>query len=60
MLRLDDPRTMAELEDAMSRLKARKAGGFSGIRPELVLCGSPVLLDITCSDASCLKGWMCV
>ena len=45
LLRLDDPPTMAKLEDAMSRLKARKAGGLSGILPELVLCGSPVLFD---------------
>ena len=37
LLHLDDPPTMAELEDAMSRLKARKAGGLSGILPELVL-----------------------
>ena len=29
----------------MSRLRARKAGGLSGILPELVLCGGPVLLD---------------
>ena len=36
---------MAELEVAMSRLKTRKAGGMSGILPELVLCTSPVLLD---------------
>ena len=39
LLRLDDPPTMAKLEDAMSRLKARKAGGLSGILPELVLYG---------------------
>ena len=39
MLHLDDPPTMAELEDAMGRLKARKVGGLSGIFPELVLSG---------------------
>ena len=43
LIHLDDPPTMAELEDAMTRLKARKAGGLSGILPELVLCGKPVL-----------------
>ena len=36
---------MAELKGAMSRLNTRKARGLSGILPELVLCGSPVLLD---------------
>ena len=38
--------TMAELEDAMSRLKARKAWSLSGILPEMVLCGGSVLLAI--------------
>jgi len=39
-----DPLTMAKLEDAMSRLKTRKAGGLSGILPEMVH-GGPVLLE---------------
>ena len=29
----------------MARLKSRKAGGLTGILPEVVLCGGPVLLD---------------
>ena len=37
--------TMAELEDAMSRLKARKAWSLSGILPEIVLCGGSVLIE---------------
>ena len=45
LFHLDDPPAMAELKAAMSRLKTRKAGGMSGIFPELVLCISPVLLD---------------
>ena len=45
LLHLDNLPTMTELEDAMARLKTRKAGGLSGILPELVLCGGPVLLD---------------
>jgi len=42
-LHLDDPPTMEELETALSRLKVRKAGGLSGILPEMILCGGPVL-----------------
>jgi len=46
LLHLDDPLTMmVELEGAMSRLTARKVGGLSGILPELVLYGGPILLD---------------
>jgi len=33
---------MAELEEALFRLKTRKMGG---ILPKLVLCGGPVLLE---------------
>ena len=45
LLHLDDLPTMAELEDAMSRLKARKAWSLSGILPEIVLCGGSVLIE---------------
>ena len=45
ILHLDDPPSMEELEAALSRLKPRKAGGLSGILPELILCGGPVLRD---------------
>ena len=44
LLHLDDPPTITELEDAMSRLKIRKADGLPGILPELVLYGGPVSL----------------
>jgi len=62
LLHLDDPLTMALLEDAMSRLKTRKVGGLSEILPELVLCVGPVLLErlLAGSDANCLKGGLCV
>ena len=36
---------MEKLEIALSRFKPRKAGGLSGILPELILCGGPVLHD---------------
>ena len=39
----DRPPSMEELEVALSRLKKRKAGGKTGILPELLLCGGPVL-----------------
>ena len=42
---LDLPPTMEEFEAAISRMKVRKAGGPSGILPELILCGGPVLQD---------------
>ena len=41
MLHLDDPPMMKELKTALSRLKARKPGGLSGILPEMILCGGP-------------------
>ena len=43
MVHLDDPPTMEELKTALSRLKVRKAGGLSGILPEMILCGGPAL-----------------
>ena len=45
MLHLDNPPSMEELEAVLSRLKLRKAGGLSGILPELILCSGPVLHD---------------
>ena len=45
LLHLDDPPTMEELEVALSQLKVRKAGGLSGILPELILFGGAVLRD---------------
>ena len=45
MLHLDNPPSMEELETTLSRLKPRKAGGLSGILPELILCGSPILCN---------------
>ena len=45
MLHLDNPPSMEELEAALPRLKPRKAGGLSGILPELILCGGPILYD---------------
>ena len=43
MLHLDNHPSMEKLEAASSRLKPRKAGGLSGILPELILCGGPIL-----------------
>ena len=45
LLHFDDPPTMEELEVALSQLKVRKAGGLSGILPELILFGGAVLRD---------------
>jgi len=45
LLNLDDPSTMAEHDHSISRLKAGKVEGLSGILPEMVLCGGPVLLE---------------
>ena len=39
----DCPPSMEELEVALSRLKRHRAGGKTGILPELLLCGGPVL-----------------
>ena len=36
VLYLDDPPTMEELETALSRLKAKRAGGLSEILPEMI------------------------
>ena len=44
-LDLDYPPTMEELDVALSKLKKNKAGGLSGILPELVLFGGPALWD---------------
>ena len=44
-MELDGPPTEEELESALSKLKRRKAGGQSGILPELVLYGGAVLWD---------------
>ena len=41
----DDPPTSEELKAALSQLHTRKAGGLSGIVPELILFGGPVLQD---------------
>ena len=41
----DHPLSMVELEVALSQLKQRKAGGKTGILPELLLFGGPVLQD---------------
>lgn len=40
---LDEPPTEEELEAALSKLKRHKAGGTTGSRPELVLCGGAAL-----------------
>jgi len=48
LLHLGDPPTMAELKDAMSRLKTRKTGGLS----QSWFC----LVVVTCFDASCVEG----
>lgn len=45
LLHLDVPPSMKELEVAFSWLKMRKAGGLTGIVPELILYGGPVLQD---------------
>ena len=39
----DDPPSMEELQLSLSQLKRRKAGGRTGILPELLLCGGSVL-----------------
>ena len=44
-LHLDNPPSMEELGAALFRLKPRKVGGLSGILPELILCGGPILYD---------------
>ena len=43
ILELDSPPSEEELAQALSKLKKRKAGGKSGILPELILCGGPEL-----------------
>ena len=40
---LDDPPTSDELVAAMEKMKRGKAGGRTGILPELILCGGPEL-----------------
>ena len=42
---LDDPLTCEELMDAMSKLKKGKAGGKTGILPELLVHGGAELID---------------
>ena len=42
-LDLDEPSTEEELEAALSKMKRRKAGGKTGILPELVLFGGAIL-----------------
>ena len=44
-LDLDEPPTEEELEDALFKMKKRKAGGKTGILPEPVLFGGVNLLD---------------
>ena len=44
-LELDHPPTYDELIDALSKLKRGKAGGKTGILPELLLSGGPDLYD---------------
>ena len=43
ILELDTPPSEEELLQALSKLKKRKAGGKSGILPELILCGGAEL-----------------
>ena len=45
ILELDSPPTDEELSEALSKLKNRKAGGKSGILPELIHCGGCELED---------------
>ena len=42
---LDEPPTEEELEAALAKMKRRKAGGKTGILPELVLFGGAILWD---------------
>ena len=42
---LDDPPTCEELRMALSKLKKGKAGGKSGILPELLVCGGTEMHD---------------
>ena len=44
-LDFDEPPTEEELEAALAKMKRRKAGGKTGILPELVLFGGAVLWD---------------
>ncbi len=44
-LELDSPPTEEKLEGALTKLKKRKAGGQSGILPELILYGGVLLWD---------------
>jgi len=61
LLHLDDLPAMAELEDAISRLKTRKAGVLSEIFLELVLCGGLerlfVLMQAVWREGFVLKDW---
>ena len=41
----DEPPSLEELMTVLSKLRKRKAGGKTGILPELLLCGGPVLHD---------------
>ena len=43
MQSLDDPATSDELVVIMDKMKWGKIGGKTGILPELILCGGPVL-----------------
>ena len=40
---LDDPPVEEEFENALSKVKLRKAGGTSRISPEMIVAGGPVL-----------------
>ena len=50
ILELDLPPTEEELSQALSKLRKRKAGGKSGILPELILSGGPELWDSVDDD----------
>jgi hypothetical protein len=45
MAELDDVPTLAELKEAIERLPVAKAPGQDGIPPEIIKCGSNVLLE---------------
>ena len=44
-LEMDDPPTCEELRIALSKLRKSKAGGKTGILPELLVCGGMEMHD---------------
>ena len=60
-LDLDGPPTEEELLKALNKMKKRKAGGKTGILPELILYGGAILwdrmLELMQSDGEVVRDW---